>query len=260
MSVIFETRNILAMRRPSVIKNSDSPVFDTEAPYKIGYDYHPLKMMTKILWLEGPRAVTSSFVPNLQAKGYQVACVSTCKAALIRLETFSPSLAIVNAASFRGNGKRTCRTLRQHLNGSPLLLICEAEPSYGETDAQVLVLPFTLRKLLNRIQTLVPHHSGKVLRQGPLTLYPDCHLVQVNAGNLQRLTPHLTVLLHALMQHPGEVLGRAQLFRKVWQTDYVGDTRTLDTHISWLRGKIEENPQNPKFLKTIRGVGFRLDV
>jgi DNA-binding response OmpR family regulator len=62
------------------------------------------------------------------------------------------------------------------------------------------------------------------------------------------------------MEHPGEVIKRDQLFRKVWQTDYVEDTRTLDVHISWLRKKIEEDPQNPQLLKTIRGVGYRLDV
>lgn len=217
--------------------------------------------MTKILWLEGSRAVTPTFVPGLRAKGYQVECVPTCKAALARLDTFSPSLAVVHAASFRGNGKRTCHTLREHLNGHPLFVICEQEQKPVEMDTnQVLVLPFTLRKLLNRIRAFVPAQEGKALQLGPLTLYPSCHLLQVNGHDPQRLTPTLTALLRALMQHPGEVLERAQLFREVWQTDYVEDTRTLDTHISWLRGKIEENPQNPKLLKTIRGVGFRLDV
>jgi len=62
------------------------------------------------------------------------------------------------------------------------------------------------------------------------------------------------------MQHPGEVIERGQLFREVWNTEYTGDTRTLDVHISWLREALEENPRQPTFLKTIRGVGYRLDV
>ena len=217
--------------------------------------------MAKILWLEGSRAVTPSFVPGLRAKGYQVECMPTCKAALARLESFSPSLAVVHAASFRGNGRRTCHTLREHLKGHPIFLICEQEQRPTAIDAnQVLVLPFTLRKLLNRIQALAPHQTGEALRQGPLTLYPDCHLVQVNGGNPQRLTPNLSALLRALMQRPGELWAREELFREVWQTDYVGDTRTLDTHVSWLRRKIEADNKNPKLLKTIRGVGYRLDV
>jgi DNA-binding response OmpR family regulator len=63
-----------------------------------------------------------------------------------------------------------------------------------------------------------------------------------------------------LMNHHGEVVERERLFRQVWNTDYTGDTRTLDVHISWLRQAIEKDPRNPKFLKTIRGVGYRLDV
>jgi DNA-binding response OmpR family regulator len=62
------------------------------------------------------------------------------------------------------------------------------------------------------------------------------------------------------MDHPGEVLERKELFRQIWNTEYTVDTRTLDVHISWLRQAIEEEPHKPRFLKTIRGVGYRLDV
>ncbi|HIE24572.1 MAG TPA: winged helix family transcriptional regulator, partial [Anaerolineales bacterium] len=67
-------------------------------------------------------------------------------------------------------------------------------------------------------------------------------------------------LLQALMEHSGEEVDREELFKKVWETDYTGDTRTLDVHISWLRKAIEPDPTKPKFLRTIRGVGYRLDV
>jgi DNA-binding response OmpR family regulator len=79
-------------------------------------------------------------------------------------------------------------------------------------------------------------------------------------GKEARLTPRMTHLLQVLMRHPGEVLEREQLFREVWKTEYMGDTRTLDVHISWLREAIEEDPHKPHLLKTIRGVGYRLDV
>jgi DNA-binding response OmpR family regulator len=62
------------------------------------------------------------------------------------------------------------------------------------------------------------------------------------------------------MQRAGEVIDRKQLFREVWNTNYTGDTRTLDVHISWLREAIEEDPRKPRFLKTIRGLGYRLDI
>jgi len=79
-------------------------------------------------------------------------------------------------------------------------------------------------------------------------------------GKQTRLTPRLTRLLKSLIDHKGEVVERKELFSHVWETDYTDDTRTLDVHISWLRRAIEEVPEEPKFLKTIRGVGYRLDV
>jgi DNA-binding response OmpR family regulator len=63
-----------------------------------------------------------------------------------------------------------------------------------------------------------------------------------------------------MMENPNEVIERGKIFYKVWETDYMGDTRTLDVHMSWLRKAIEKDPRNPKFLITIRGMGYRLDV
>jgi DNA-binding response OmpR family regulator len=79
-------------------------------------------------------------------------------------------------------------------------------------------------------------------------------------GRETHLTPRLVELLQILMQHPGEVIERDGLFRQVWKTEYTRDTRTLDVHISWLRRVLEADPRRPRFLKTIRGVGYRLDV
>jgi DNA-binding response OmpR family regulator len=79
-------------------------------------------------------------------------------------------------------------------------------------------------------------------------------------GKRTRITPRLVSLLSILMKNHGEVLERRSLFSKVWETDYTEDTRTLDVHISWLRQAIEDDPNNPSFLKTIRGVGYQLDL
>jgi DNA-binding response OmpR family regulator len=79
-------------------------------------------------------------------------------------------------------------------------------------------------------------------------------------GKNTRLTPRLALLLQLLIEHRGEVVERETLFKRVWETDYTGDTRTLDVHISWLRRAIELDPNHPKFLHTVRGVGYRLDV
>jgi DNA-binding response OmpR family regulator len=75
-----------------------------------------------------------------------------------------------------------------------------------------------------------------------------------------QLTPKTADLLEMLMKHPGEVIKREHLFSKVWETDFTDDTRTLDVHISWLRRAIEQNPRKPQLIKTLRGIGYRLDV
>jgi DNA-binding response OmpR family regulator len=217
------------------------------------------KMATNILWIEGNRNAGPSFVPELRRKGYLVETVSNGIAALERIPSLDLDLVVVNAAALRTSGRRICQALRDLRDDLPILLICD-EMNGSVNANQILVLPFTLRKLLNRIRALVPEKEGKALKAGPITFYPDCNRVQLDGCEIQQLTPLMTVLLKALIQHRGEVVERGWLFREVWRTNYTSDTRTLDVHISWLRQKIEVDPQKPRLLKTIRGVGFRLDV
>lgn len=218
--------------------------------------------MVRILWIEGKRAEGPSFVPNLRKKGYAVEVVSTGVAALEQLLHIDPDLAVVHAASLRSSGKRICRAMREKANGLPIVLINSAEQPLAKEDVcanVVLTLPFTYRKLLNRIVPLLPGDGGSMLHVGPIRLDAGKKRVRCQ-GREARLTPRLVHILRILMQHPGEVLERGELFRQVWETEYTEDTRTLDVHISWLRRAIEEDPRTPQFLKTIRGVGYRLDI
>jgi DNA-binding response OmpR family regulator len=227
---------------------------------KFVYDYES-EMATKLLWIAGSRNTTPSFIPGLRKKEYQVETVQTGVAALARIPGLNPNLVVVDAASRRTSGRRICRALRDLRDDLPILLICDGSQTNGSVTAnQVLVLPFTLRKLVNRIRALVPQEGEKALEAGGLTFYPESNKVRSAGGELQQLTPLLAALLKAFVEHPGEVVERERLFREVWRTDYVKDTRTLDVHMSWLRGKIEANPRKPRLLKTVRGVGFRLDV
>jgi DNA-binding response OmpR family regulator len=218
-------------------------------------------MKSRILWIEGKRADGPSFVPLLRKKDFLVETVLTGTEAITRLSNFDPDLVVINAASLRTSGKRSCNDLRKHVNGIPILLIAKPDQMISEDVCAnaVLTLPFTLRKLVNRILPLLPGEGSQSLHIGPLWL--DLERKRVHClGREARLTPRLALLLQALMQRAGEVIDRKQLFREVWNTNYTGDTRTLDVHISWLREAIEEDPRKPRFLKTIRGLGYRLDI
>jgi len=146
----------------------------------------------------------------------------------------------------RTSGKRICRSLRERMNGLPIVLIAgEEKPTLGDACANVvLALPFTSRKLLNSIVPLLPGNGGHMLHVGPIRLDLEHKRVRCQ-GREARLTPRLVTILRILMQHPGELMDRAVLFRQVWDTEYTGDTRTLDVHISWLRHALEEDHATP---------------
>ncbi len=219
-------------------------------------------MRSKILCVEGKYAGTPVFSEQLIAKEYKVKTAQTGKDAQTCLESFKPHVVVVNAPSMRTTGLRICQSLNDSKNSRPIILICDEGicPSLDDVAANaVLSLPFTVRKLNNRIKALLPMKSKNNLKVGPILLDLEGHQVRCQ-GRKTHLTPRLSHLLQVLLRQPGTVVERDELFREVWDTDFVEDTRTLDVHISWLRKALEKDPRKPKFLKTLRGVGYRLDV
>ena len=217
-------------------------------------------MTDSLLVIEGRHADIPSFASELQKKGFEVHIAKSGGAAVTRLEKINPSLAVVNAASLRSTGLRICQSIRDKNPKYPIILVLAKEAKVDKDIADaVLVLPFTVQKLANRIKPLLPGDGKNVLHVGPIRLDAEHRRVKC-LGKNTKLTPRLVTLLQLLMDKHGEVVEREALFKKVWETNYTGDTRTLDVHVSWLRRAIELDPLKPKFLKTIRGIGYRLDV
>ena len=215
---------------------------------------------TTLLVIEGRHAEIPSFAADLQRKGFDVVSAQNGNEAVSQLKQTSPSLVVVNAPSLRSTGIRICLSIRKRDSKVPIILIVEKDKAVDKELADsVLALPFTVQKLVNRIKALMPGDGDNVVSVGPIRLDLENRRVR-SLGKNTRLTPRLITLLQMLMDKHGEVVEREALFKKVWETNYTGDTRTLDVHISWLRRAIELDPDNPKFLKTIRGVGYRLDV
>jgi DNA-binding response OmpR family regulator len=213
-----------------------------------------------LLVIEGRHAEIPSFATDLQKKGFDVVSAQNGSEAVSKLKQTNPTLVIVNAPSLRSTGIRICLSLRKKDAKIPIILIVEDEkPIDKDLADSILVLPFTAQKLVNRVKALMPGDGNNVVSVGPIRLDLENRRVR-SLGKNTKLTPRLITLLQILMDKHGEVVEREALFKKVWETNYTGDTRTLDVHISWLRRAIELDPDNPKFLKTIRGVGYRLDV
>jgi DNA-binding response OmpR family regulator len=215
---------------------------------------------TTLLVIEGRHAEIPSFAGDLQKKGFDVVLFQNGSQAVSKLKQVDPGIVVINAASLRSTGIRICLSVRKKDAKIPIILIVEKEkPGDSELADAVLALPFTVQKLVNRIKALLPGDGNNMVSAGPIRLDLENRRVR-SLGKNTKLTPRLISLLQILMDKHGEVVEREALFKKVWDTNYTGDTRTLDVHISWLRRAIELDPDNPKFLKTIRGVGYRLDV
>ena len=218
-------------------------------------------MKVKILLIESKRTEHASFVTGLIKKGFQVETVANGNAALARLAEDHPHLVLVDAASMRTSGRRICQSIRQQNPSLPITLVLATKmPDQDKFEANVsLVQPFTLQKLLNRIRPLLPVEPRDVLTVGPLQLDLEQRMARLDNRQV-RLTPRLVTLLRTLMERSGEVIERKELFSHVWDTTYTEDTRTLDVHMSWLREALEEDPRHPLYIKTVRGVGYRLDL
>jgi DNA-binding response OmpR family regulator len=214
-----------------------------------------------LLVLEGQHADHPAFAADLRKKGFDVELVSSGGKALSRLEDgLGPHVIVINAATLRTSGKRICQSLREKAEKLPILLILDPDREIEKVDADVvLILPFTVQKLSNRIRNLLPGDSKNSIHAGPIRLDVERRIV-ICQKRKTRLTPRLMRLLRILMEHRGEAIERRSLFSQVWETNYTDDTRTLDVHVSWLRRAIEEDPIHPTLLKTVRGVGYRLDV
>ncbi|MBG0786658.1 MAG: response regulator transcription factor [Anaerolineaceae bacterium] len=214
-----------------------------------------------ILLIEGTRGDHSCFSKDLEDKGYDVNFARSGSAGLKLLENLTPHVLVIDAASLRTSGVRICQSFRKADSELPIVLVVDEDVEVPEdVDANlVLRLPFTVQKLINRIKAYEPTDDKFILEAGPIELNLQTQLVTCK-GQLTKLTPRLVKILKMLMKNHGKVVERDPLFKSVWETNYTGDTRTLDVHISWLRQAIEDDPRHPELIRTVRGVGYILDV
>jgi DNA-binding response OmpR family regulator len=211
-----------------------------------------------VLLVESNKASAPSFASVLEKRGYKLTIAHSATDAVSQAD--GSGVAVVDAASLKTSGARMCKELRRSLADIRILLIIDKKTHLDENNGADLTLqhPFTPRKLLNGVNRLMPAGDGASLQVGPIKLNLAQRKVKV-AGREVRLTPKQSKLLEVLMRHAGEIVTRKSLIKQVWETDYTGDTRTLDVHISWLRNVIEPNPLQPRYLQTLRGQGYRLD-
>jgi DNA-binding response OmpR family regulator len=214
--------------------------------------------MPTILLVESARR-KASFAPALQRRKYEVVRATTARQAIKQARLIRPQLIVLDSTTQRMDGVRICHDLRAQLKDAIILLLMHADlkTDSGSDADYVLREPFTARKLLNRIARMLPGEQQDILQVGDITLNLANRCVRTGKTEYQ-LTPKQSQLLALFMRQVDEVVSRRVLMKNVWETDYMGDTRTLDVHIRWLREIIEADPSRPCTLVTVRGVGYKL--
>jgi DNA-binding response OmpR family regulator len=207
--------------------------------------------------LIGRSQVKGASYPASLKKRYDLTIVPNGKQAELAAANHRPHVIVLDAVSLRTPGDRICYSLRDSLPDIPLIHIHEGSAT-SPADVR-LCLPFSSRKLINSIERLITLTDDEIILCGPFSLNIPRRTLMTPQQETQ-LTPKVALLLEVFMRNPGQTLDRKLLMERVWQTDYMGDTRTLDVHIRWIRQAIEADPDKPSFLKTVRGVGYCLTL
>jgi two-component system response regulator RegX3 len=226
--------------------------------------------VSRILVVEDEESYSDPLSYLLRREGYEVAVAETGPAALAQFDKNGADLVLLDLMLPGLSGVDVCRQLRQRSSVPVIMLTAkdsEIDKVVGlEIGADDYVTkPYSSRELLARIKAVLRRLSEPeelvppTLESGPVRMDVERHTVTVS-GVATSLPLKEFELLEMLLRNAGRVLTRMQLIDRVWGSDYVGDTKTLDVHVKRLRSKLEPDPSHPRLLVTVRGLGYKLDL
>jgi DNA-binding response OmpR family regulator len=235
-------------------------------------------MADKILVVEDELSLQETLAYNLKHQGYEVETVGDGLAALDAARRIRPDLVLLDVMLPGMDGFEVCRILRQEMNTPVLILTARDDEIDRVVGLEIgaddyMTKPFSMRELLARVKARLrlvrlireemgnavsPVSAGQVRTFDNLVLDLTRREIRLD-GNPVALKPKEFELLVFLAQHQGQVLSRELVLEKVWGWDYIGDSRTVDVHIRWLREKVEPDPAVPRRILTVRGAGYRFD-
>ncbi|HSP60997.1 MAG TPA: response regulator transcription factor [Ornithinimicrobium sp.] len=226
--------------------------------------------MTRILVVEDEESFSDPLSYLLEKEGYDVAVAETGHEALAEFDRSGADLVLLDLMLPGLSGVDVCRALRQRSSVPVIMLTAkdsEVDKVVGlEIGADDYVTkPYSGRELLARIKAVLRRGVEpeellpSTVESGPVRMDVERHTVQVD-GTSVSLPLKEFELLEMLLRNAGRVLTRGQLIDRVWGSDYVGDTKTLDVHIKRLRAKIEPDPSSPVYIVTVRGLGYKFEA
>lgn len=226
--------------------------------------------MSKILIVEDEEALSDPLAFLLGREGFQTVVVDNGLDALPTFEREGADLVLLDVMLPGMPGTEVCRKLRE-VSSVPIIMLTakdsELDKVFGlELGADDYVTkPYSARELIARIRAVLRRRSAEpdmpmdaVLTGGPVRMDIDRHVVTVNGEEVPMPLKEFE-LLEILLRNVGRVMTRGQLIERVWGADYVGDTKTLDVHIKRLRSKIEPDSSAPRYVVTVRGLGYKFE-
>jgi two-component system, OmpR family, response regulator RegX3 len=226
--------------------------------------------MTRVLVVEDEESFSDALSYMLRKEGFEPVVAGTGPAALAEFDRGGADIVLLDLMLPGLPGTEVCRQLRTR-SSVPIIMLtakdAEVDKVVGlELGADDYVTkPYSARELVARIRAVLRRRGDveapveSALEAGPVRMDVERHVVSVD-GEPVALPLKEFDLLELLMRNAGRVLTRVQLIDRVWGSDYVGDTKTLDVHVKRLRAKIEPDPANPKYLVTVRGLGYKLEA
>ena len=226
--------------------------------------------MTRVLVVEDEESFSDPLSYMLRNEGFEVAVAATGPEALDEFDRHGADLVLLDLMLPGLPGTEVCRQLRTRSSVPVIMLTAkdsEIDKVVGlELGADDYVTkPFSSRELVARIRAVLRRHGGQTeeledaaLEAGPVRMDVERHTVSVSGSGVQLPLKEFE-LLEMLLRNAGRVLTRMQLIDRVWGADYVGDTKTLDVHVKRLRAKIEPDPALPRYLVTVRGLGYKFE-
>jgi DNA-binding response OmpR family regulator len=222
-------------------------------------------MKARVLLVEDEVAISEPLAELLAREGFEPQVAPTLSDARRILEADEPDLVLLDVMLPDGDGRDLAREIRTSSDVPIVMLTARGEEidrvlglELGADD--YVVKPFSARELVARIRAIQRRGRGTARRGaiqvGELTLDPAARTC-TKAGEPLDLSAKEFDLLHILMAGAGTVITRERIMDEVWDPHWFGPTKTLDVHISWLRKKIEDDPSSPRYITTVRGVGFR---
>jgi DNA-binding response OmpR family regulator len=220
-----------------------------------------------ILVVEDEPTVLETLAYNLEQDGYRVVTAPDGRLGIQRFREESPDLVILDLMLPEIPGTEVCRIIRQE-SAVPILMLTAKDSEIDKVVGLELgaddyvTKPFGLRELQARIHALLRRSEQRLTVPGPAVV--DLGPVQVDLaghrllreGESLPVRPKAFELLAFLIRHPGQVFNREQLLEQVWGYEYAGETRTVDVHVHSLRSLVEAHPSDPRYLHTVRGVGY----